>query len=605
MSMRLLHRLFATACALVLTLMAGCSQGASDASEISLAGAALSTDYEGALDAVSQLALGTLKLEETADAVTEAQAAELLPLWQALQSNALQGTDEATAVQKQIEGALTDAQLSAIQAMQLTEEDAQAWAEEAGAGMGMPGGFPGEASAGGLSEEDRAAMREQMREMTDEDRAALREQMGAGGAGPGREAPAGGEAGGGGSSRQLMMAVVQLLASRSGQEGQLMPPFGEGGPGERPAPGERPDDPAAVELLEVPEPTATETPQAEAYDEDEASPPSSDPAAEATSEEAALPVAESAEQPPDPDAESTVEPERVDAVAATQEPEATESGREPIEEPTIAAEVDTEPETAVATASTAAADAEPTSAELVAVANTTAAVAQPAAAAAPAATPALVQVPDTNPGPPFSVEISLNRAEPSPLLDGLTIYKVSGLLTNDGDEVYAVNTVHFTFYDADGFRGAFYQFARRRYGEWIPHGAMAADFDCMLLAPGESCPFTAEIAAYNMGSFYVHADAVVAEWREPAPVEVAGSKLIDQGSSVRITGTIVNNNTYAIKNVVICGALVDANGQITSIGSDYTVQSIAPGASVTFDAPIPADDYVTYQVFAQAEGDFN
>jgi hypothetical protein len=133
---------------------------------------------------------------------------------------------------------------------------------------------------------------------------------------------------------------------------------------------------------------------------------------------------------------------------------------------------------------------------------------------------------------------------------------------------------------------------------------MKTDFDCMLLAPGEVCPFEAEIAAYDMDSFYVHADAVVAEWREPVSVDVQDTTLVDQGSNVCIRGAIVNNNTYTIKNVVVCGALVDGNGQMTSISSDYYVQPIAAGASVAFDVLIPADTYVTYQLFVQAEGDF-
>jgi len=221
-----------------------------------------------------------------------------------------------------------------------------------------------------------------------------------------------------------------------------------------------------------------------------------------------------------------------------------------------------------------------------------------------AISPALVQVEDTNPGPPFFVEISLNQATPNPLLDGTRIYRISGLLRNEGDAVYAINAVHVTFFDTSGFRGSFNPFPRRRYGEYIWHGALEADFDCMLLASGEACPFTAEIAAYDMGSFLVHADAVIAEWREPAPVEVLDSNLTNQGSNVQIGGTIHNPNTYAIKNVVVSASLLDANGQITSIGSTYLVQSIAPGASVSFVAMVPAEPYVTYQIHAQAEGDF-
>jgi len=536
-----LRRVLPMTVALVLIIVTGCRQAAPEAaSGIPPAGAGLSAEHSGALDVFSQLALGMLKLEETADAVTEAQATELLPLWQALQGSALKGVDETAVVQKQIERSLTDTQLSAIKVMQLTEADAQAWADEAGAEMGRAGGFFGGAGGGALtdmSDEDRAAMREQFQNMTDEDRAELRARMGGG-----TNAAAGGaRANGGvvaaGSSRQLVAAVVRLLAERSGQ-GMAF----SRSQGRRPGPvndaeeaGQADDALAEASIGDptaTPQPTATLTPESTA--EPTATPtPAEDVVADADAESALIPELES-----------------VAAVAIA----------------VVATESDAE------------------------------AVAEPAAA--------LVQVPDTNPGPPFSVEISLNRAEPSPLLDGVTIYKVSGLLHNDGDQVYAVNAVNFTFHDADGFRGSFYRFPGRRYGEWIEHGAMEADFDCMLLAPGEACPFTAEIAAYNMGSFYVHADAVIAEWREPAPVEVEKTSLVDQGSNVRISGTIVNPSDYAIKNVVVNGVLLDANGQITSMGSTYHVQSIAPGASVAFNALIPMDTYVTYQVYVQAEGDF-
>jgi len=552
MKMMRLRRVIPMTVALMFILVTGCSQASPEAaSGIPMADTGLSTEHRGALDVLSQLALGTLKLEETADAVTEAQAAELLPLWQTLQGSALKGVDETAVVQKQIEKTLTDTQLSAIEVMQLTEDDAHVWAGEAGAEMGAAGGFFGGAGAlTDMSDEDRAAMREKFQNMTDEDRAELRAQRG--GTNP---AAGGGVRGNGGivaagSSQQLMVAVVRLLAERSGQEIAFARPQMErpGAVNDTEEAGEA--DGAPVEAAEgdptaTPQPTATSTPEPEDQSADE---PIAEPTATSTPAEDAV---------ADADAESAWEPGLEGAAVVEIAVLGTESVAEAVVEPV---------------------------------------------ASAPAA--ALVQVPDTNPGPPFSVEISLNRAEPSPLLEGVTIYKVSGLLRNDGDQVYAVNAVNSTFYDADGFRGSFYRFPSRRYGEWIEHGAIEADFDCMLLAPGETCPFTAEIAAYNMGSFYVHADAVIAEWREPAPVEVEKTSLVDQGSNVRISGTIVNPNTYAIKNVVVNGVLLDANGQITSMGSAYYVQSIAPGASVAFNALIPADAYVTYQVYLQAEGDF-
>ena len=125
--------------------------------------AALDTSYEGALPASSQLALGTLELEETENAVTPEQAGTLLPLWQAIQGGSLQGDAETNAVLKQIEGAITAEQLAAIAAMQLTFEDMGAWMQEQGVSFRPPQGAPGGQNPfgmpGGVSEEERAAMR--------------------------------------------------------------------------------------------------------------------------------------------------------------------------------------------------------------------------------------------------------------------------------------------------------------------------------------------------------------------------------------------------------------------------------------------------------------
>ena len=112
---------------------------------------------------------------------------------------------------------------------------------------------------------------------------------------------------------------------------------------------------------------------------------------------------------------------------------------------------------------------------------------------------ALVQKADTDPGPPLTIEITTNYAEANPLLEGGLIYKIAGYVHNPTDETYEVTAVQVTFFDADGFRGAFYAFPMRPgqrgiQGEWIWHGAMEAEISCSVLGPGESCPFTAEIA---------------------------------------------------------------------------------------------------------------
>ena len=82
-----------------------------------------------------KLPAGTLMLEDTALAVTPAQAKELLPLWQMLR--ALQGSSTASqvetqAVLDQIQAAMTPEQLAAIEDM--SQEDMRVLFEELGMG---------------------------------------------------------------------------------------------------------------------------------------------------------------------------------------------------------------------------------------------------------------------------------------------------------------------------------------------------------------------------------------------------------------------------------------------------------------------------------------
>ena len=120
----------------------------------------LVTSYEGALPSSNQLALGIFQLRGTDNAVTPEQANALLPLWQALQGDALQGDAETNVVLKQIEGVLTSEQLEAIIAMQLTRDDMGTWMQEQGVNLGPPPGAQGgQGGLGNLSDEDRASRR--------------------------------------------------------------------------------------------------------------------------------------------------------------------------------------------------------------------------------------------------------------------------------------------------------------------------------------------------------------------------------------------------------------------------------------------------------------
>jgi len=231
----------------------------------------------------------------------------------------------------------------------------------------------------------------------------------------------------------------------------------------------------------------------------------------------------------------------------------------------------------------------------------------PVPAAAPL--PALVRVQDTSPGPPFAIEISLNQATQDPLVEQSRRFKITGLVRNDGDRTYAVSAIQVTFYDAEGFRGRFQPAIRDGKvvgGEWLWHGQIEADFACLLLAPGEACPFVVEITAQNMASFLIHPDAAPTE-RESTPVKLSDVRLVaDSTDYLRITGMATNSGSVKAKNVTVSGVLLDASGQMVSVGSTYVMQEdITPGESVRFDLRVEQEPYIRTLLYAQAERDWD
>lgn len=174
----------------------------------------------GNLVGMNGLALGTLKLEDTEDAVTPQQATELLPLWQMIQSGSPQGDAETQAVLKQIEGAMTEPQRAAIDAMGSAFDDMQGWMEEQGIEIpARPGGGPGGAGAfQNMSEDERAQMREQFQNMSAEERATRMTELGfqrPEGQGPGPNA--GPNRGGVRQANVLLDPLIELLKERAAQ----------------------------------------------------------------------------------------------------------------------------------------------------------------------------------------------------------------------------------------------------------------------------------------------------------------------------------------------------------------------------------------------------
>lgn len=126
--------------------------------------AILTVDYDNAASLRNQLALGILALEGNQQAVNTDQAADMLPLWQAMSllemdQNAVQ--EEVEALQTQLIESMTAEQLLAIADMNLTNDDLAAFYAERGIEIGS------ESGAG-------QGMQEANKDMTEEERAAFR-----------------------------------------------------------------------------------------------------------------------------------------------------------------------------------------------------------------------------------------------------------------------------------------------------------------------------------------------------------------------------------------------------------------------------------------------
>ena len=101
-----------------------------------------------------QLALGTLKLEQTEYAIDAAQAAQLLPLWKAALSLGQSDTTaaaERNGLVKQIQKSMAAEQLEAIQAMGLTGQNLPTIAQELGVELNAGSPSPGSSSTSSTS----------------------------------------------------------------------------------------------------------------------------------------------------------------------------------------------------------------------------------------------------------------------------------------------------------------------------------------------------------------------------------------------------------------------------------------------------------------------
>ena len=101
------------------------------------------------LPPVTQLIIGTFKLEGTAQAVTTEQAKELIPMWQVYKGLLASDTaaqEEKDGLVEQIQETMTKEQTQAITAMNLTQRDVFTLMEEKG--LGFAGGQRNNSSGG-------------------------------------------------------------------------------------------------------------------------------------------------------------------------------------------------------------------------------------------------------------------------------------------------------------------------------------------------------------------------------------------------------------------------------------------------------------------------
>jgi hypothetical protein len=129
---------------LMITLVLGLSAcasiaGAATPVEPTATPGIVSTNYNNALPVASQLALGTIRLKDTPDALTAEEAKTMLVLWkgmQALATNSSASQLEVTALLAQIQDTMKPNQLQTIAAMKLTQADVQKVVQDLGTGAG-------------------------------------------------------------------------------------------------------------------------------------------------------------------------------------------------------------------------------------------------------------------------------------------------------------------------------------------------------------------------------------------------------------------------------------------------------------------------------------
>jgi hypothetical protein len=212
-------------------------------------------------------------------------------------------------------------------------------------------------------------------------------------------------------------------------------------------------------------------------------------------------------------------------------------------------------------------------------------VSQPPLSAPPA--PGVVEIeleriPNNDPGPPFTILVDTIRIR----ADGR--YEIVGRVRNDSDEIYEGISIRASFLDDKG-------------GGYGPVDVYAP---CPFLEPGAECPYSLQMYSRPYVAYRLHANGTPVVYRRPASLVLSGLSVFRDGvGNVRIQCTATNGNAFTVRNPTLAGALIDADGDIVSVGSYMVLGEVAPGGSVQFDVRVEYQPYARYGLYVQATQD--
>jgi hypothetical protein len=210
---------------------------------------------------------------------------------------------------------------------------------------------------------------------------------------------------------------------------------------------------------------------------------------------------------------------------------------------------------------------------------------------------ALTRIEDTDPAPPLTILVSTIRIKED------NYFRVTGMLRNDGDQAYGGIGVVGTFFTEE-------LPCREGSDRWgnpteicpnFRHGPVRVNAACRVLAPGAACPFSLEIYPQEHIAYLLYPEGVPMTYRQPASVTASVHSLTrDNFGYLVIADTVTNENPYPVNSTRMGGALIDAGGQIVSVGAVAIPGELAPGATASYQLRIEHRPYTTYQIYPEA-----